>query len=133
MKKEKRYKLEVSEEQLRVIAQALEDVSRISSGQLTMAKVFGGTLHENYKDDFETFLKQRTILDRQLEAIKATIRPNLAVNASYGYNATEYIGNTYQLYRTMFREINRGNGNVYDSEPLPSGTLGTLKIEEIKQ
>lgn len=133
MKKEKRYRLEVSEEQLRLIAQALEDVSRISSGQLTMAKVFEETLHENYKDDFKTFLKQRAILDRQLEAIKATIRPDLALNASYSYNTTEYIGNTYQLYRTMLREIHKGSGNVYDSEPLPSGTLGTLKIEEIKK
>jgi hypothetical protein len=59
--------------------------------------------------------------------------PKMAKNESYGYNSTEFIGNTYQIYRTILHQIAIDNNwnNVYSSPALPSGTMGEVKISKI--
>ena len=59
--------------------------------------------------------------------------PTFPDNGGLGYNGTEFIGNTYQIYRTILHQIAIDNNwdNVYSSPALPSGDMGLVKIERI--
>ena len=128
---EKRFKIEVSEPQMRLIANCLEDVSRFAAGQWQMnfmveEMVRGLPFDEQIKrrDEAEEFFKQA----------KRVLLPGFLDNGGLGYDGTEFIGNTYQIYRTILYKLATVHNwdNVYSSSALPSGTMGTIKIEEIK-
>ena len=59
------------------------------------------------------------------------LHPELPLNASKNYNATPFIGNTYQIYRSIYHRIalDKGWDNVYSYPPLPSGNMGDVKID----
>lgn len=127
----KKYTLTLSEEQLRLVAQCLEDVSRLASGQWQMRYTVEAMLeytsfeeHMNRINDAEEFLRQA----------KRVLLPELHDNSSKGYNGTDFIGNTYQIYRTILYKLAIENNwnNVYSSPALPSGSLGTVEIETLK-
>ena len=75
-----------------------------------------------YLDEAEMLLKQakRILMPESLDK---------------GYNGTEFIGNVYQIYRTILYRLAIDNdwNNVYSSPALPSGNMGTIKIERVKQ
>ena len=103
-----KYKIELSKEQMIVIAQSLEDISRFASG----------------RDEVGQLLRQ----------IKRVLLPEMSDNASKTYNASEFIGNTYQIYRSILHQLAKDENwdNVYSYPALPSGNLGTIKIELVK-
>jgi len=126
----KKYTIELSEEQMSIIAQCLEDVSRFASGQWAMqntieAMVKGLSQHEQIirRDEAEYYLRMA----------KKMLLPEVEDNSSKGYNGTDFIGNTYQIYRTILHQFAKDKNwdNVYSSSALPSGNLGTIKIEAI--
>ena len=126
----KTYKIELSEQQMRLIAYCLEDISRFASGQwemkYTIEEMVRGLPHKEQiekRDDAEELLKQ----------VKRILLPELLDNSSKGYNGSEFIGNTYQIYRTIYHQLAIDNNwdNVYSSSALPSGNLGTIKIETV--
>jgi len=124
----KKYIIELSEEQMRLIANCLEDVSRFASGQWE----FRYTIEEMLKGlPFDEQMNKRNEVEELMKQSKRILLPELPDNASKGYNGTEFIGNTYQIYRTILHQIAVDNnwGNVYSSSALPSGNLGTIKIE----
>lgn len=126
----KKYKIELSENQMRLIADCLEDVSRFASGQWEMRY----TIQEMLKDlPFEEQMKRRSQAEDLLKVVKKILLPELLDNASKGYNGSEFIGNTYQIYRTILHELAKDNdwGDIYSSPALPSGNLGTIKIEAV--
>jgi hypothetical protein len=126
-----KYKIELTEEQMSLIAQCLEDVSRFASGQWEMQN----TIEAMVKDlSFDEQIKRRNEAEELLRQAKNLLLPDMLDNSSSGYNGTEFIGNTYQIYRTILHQFAKDKNwnNVYSSPALSSGNLGTIKIEAIK-
>jgi hypothetical protein len=127
----KKYKIELSEQQMRLVADCLEDVSRFSSGQCEMRY----TIEEMLKGlPFDEQMKRRKEVENLLKQVKRVLLPDLEDNASKGYNGTDFIGNTYQIYRTILHQLAMDNdwNNVYSSPALESGNLGATKIEVVE-
>ena len=124
----KKYKIEVSEDQIRLISSCLDDVSRFASGQYEMRYTVEQMLHGL---PFEEQMKRRREVEELLRQVKRILLPNMSDNASKGYDGNEFIGNTYQIYRTILHQLAIDNdwNNVYSSPSLPSGNLGSIKIE----
>lgn len=126
----KKYRIELSEQQMSLIAQCLEDVSRFASGQCEMRF----TIEEMLRGlPFDEKMKRRNEVEVLLKQVKRVLLPDYPDNASKGYDESEFIGNTYQIYRTILYQLAKDNNwdNVYSSPALPSGTLGTIKIEAV--
>jgi hypothetical protein len=125
-----KYKIELSEEQMRLVADRLEDIARFASGQMelihTTEEIFRGLSHE----ECMRIRDQKYLL---IDNLKQVILPQLAKNVSYGYNSTEFIGNLYQIYRTILHQLSVDNNwnNVYSSSALPSGNMVDIKITKI--
>ncbi len=126
----KKYKIELSEEQMRLVSNCLEDVSRFAGGQWEMRY----TVEEMLCGlPFDEQMKRRNEVEELLKQVKRILLPELPDNGSKGYNGSEFIGNTYQIYRTILHQLAVDNdwNNVYSSAALPSGTLGTIKVNKI--
>lgn len=126
----KKYTIELSEDQMRLIADCMEDVSRFASGQWQLRT----TLNEMLKGlPFEEWLERRDQAEELLRQAKRVLLPDFVDNQSYGYNSTEFIGNCYQISRTIMHRLAIDNdwNNVYSSPALASGTMGTIKIEKL--
>ena len=125
----KKYTIELSEDQMRLIADCMEDVSRFASGQWQLRH----TVEEMLRDlPFDEQMKRRNEAEELLRQAKRVLLPDFVDNESYGYNSTEFIGNCYQVYRTILYQLAMDNdwNNVYSYPSLPSGTLGTIKIKK---
>lgn len=127
----KKYRIELSEDQLRLMANCLEDISRFASGQCelwyTTQELLKGLPHSEERlrsDKLEDLFKE----------VKKTLFPKLSQGAFLTYNANAFVGNTYQMYRTMLYRLTVDNGvtNCYSSPALPSGNMGSIKVELIK-
>ena len=126
----KKYRIELSEQQMRLIADCLEDVSRFASGQWEMKY----TIQEMLKGlPFDEYIQKRNEVEELLKQAKRVLLPDLPDNGSKGYNGSLFIGNTYQIYRTILYQLAKDNewNNVYSSSALPSGNLGTIEIEAV--
>jgi hypothetical protein len=131
MEQNKKYKIELSEKQMFLIAHCLEDVSRFASGQWELKY----TIEEMLRGlPFDEQMKRREIAEGLLKEVKKILLPNLLDNQSKNYNGSEFIGNTYQIYRTIFHQLAIDNNwnNVYSSPALPSGVLGTINIKKVE-
>ena len=124
----KKYNIELSEMQMRLIAQCLEDVSRFAAGQWEMKYTIEAMVRGL---PFDEQIRRRDEAEELLKQAKRVLLPDFPDNANKGYNGSEFIGNTYQIYRTILHQLAKDNNwdNVYSSPALPSGTLGTIKIQ----
>lgn len=131
MKKDnKRYQIELSEEQLYLIAHCVEDIHRFTSGQ---TELYNCT----------AILEHGKELRDKLREIQPLVTPNLLNNASYGWSGNnctnkeqkELIAKTYPIYREIyhfFAAKNNQEHSVYNSETLTCKEGGELiKIKEI--
>jgi hypothetical protein len=126
----KRYTIELSEEQMRLISDCMDDVSRFAAGQWQLRS----TIEEMLRGlPFDEQMKRRNEAEELLRQAKRVLLPDFVDNESFGYNSTEFIGNTYQITRTILYQLAKDNDwdNVYSSPALASGTLGTIKIEQV--
>ncbi len=128
----KTYQITLNEAQMRLIANCLEDVSRFASGQWSLQNTIEEMVKVVAPKDYKRQIEMRDEAEDHLKLAKNCIL-DFSDNASYGYNGTDFIGNTYQIYRNILHELNKDaeDWNVYKSPALPSGTLGTIKIEEL--
>ena len=131
---EQKYTLTVTESQLRLIADCVEDMSRFMGGQMELWKA------TSRLDNFVE-LKER------LNDLQSLVTPDLPCNASYGWNGggcpnknqEEFIAKTYAIYReirhrlrVLNKDPNDENYNVYDSPSLICELGGELpKIEKV--
>lgn len=126
----KKYQLEVTEEQLQLIADCVEDIHRFMSGQCMLANSL--SMLDNYM-----------LIRNKLDEIKPLVTPQLSANEAYGWNGgncpnksqQRFIAKTYGIYREILHVLisersQPGDCNVYlsptktckDSEPLPTIT-----------
>lgn len=131
---EQKYTLTVTESQLRLIADCVEDLSRFMAGQMELWNTTGR---------LDNFIE----LKDRLDDLHSLVTPDLPRNASYGWdggrcpnkNQEEFIAKTYAIYREIRHKLrmlnkdpNDENYNVYDSPSLTCKLGGELpKIEKV--
>ena len=131
---EQKYTLTVTESQLRLIVDCVEDMSRFMAGQMELW---------NATSRLDNFVE----LKERLNDLHSLVTPDLQCNASYGWNGggcpnknqEEFIAKTYAIYREIrhkLRALNKDpndeNYNVYDSPTLTCELGGELpKIEKV--
>lgn len=131
---EQKYTLTVTESQLRLIADCVEDMSRFMGGQMELC---------NTTSRLDNFIE----LKERLNDLHSLVTPDLPRNASYGWNGgrcpnknqEEFIAKTYAIYREIRHKLrvlnkdpNDENYNVYDSPSLICELGGELpKIEKV--
>ena len=83
-----------------------------------------------WKDDHEKQMDIKDTVEWYLGSLKTFLFSRTAYG---GYNRTPFVGNLYQMYKQMYRAYNHTHDidNIHSSEPLPSGNLGTIKIEKV--
>ena len=126
----KKYTIELSEEQMRLVSFCLEDLSRFASGQMELRY----TIEEMLRGlPFDEQMKRRDEVQELLKQVKRILLPELPDNGSKGYNDSDFIGNTYQIYRTILHKLAIDNkwNNVYSSPSLPSGNMSSISISEV--
>ena len=132
---ERKYKIELTEHQLMLMAQCVEDCHRFIAGQMEL-------------DNSTSILKSYCELKDKLRELQPLVTPLLEQNASYGWsgggcpddNQRRFIAETYYLYREIYHKItverNKTNDlgfNVYLGETLRCEESGEpIKIEVVE-
>lgn len=115
---------------MRLVSFCLEDLSRFASGQWELRY----TIEEMLRGlPFDEQMKRRDKVEELLKKVKIILLPELPYNGSKGYNGSDFIGNTYQIYRTILHKLAIDNNwnNVYSSPSLPSGNMGSISISDV--
>ena len=130
-KREKKYRITVSESQLRMIADCVEDCSRFMSGQ---TELYNCTSMLDHMHD----------LHDELKKVQHHVTPLLPRGVSYGWSGgscpnewqRKFIAASYYLYREIrhFDAVNRNVDTVYRSETLRCEDSGMpIVIEEVRE
>ena len=136
MSKKRKWRLTLTEPQLRLIARCIEDCSRFASGQTEMSNTVG-------------YLPNSTSARDVLRTVKPIVAPELEPNASYGWNGGScprilqhcFIAKTYYLYREILHcltvERNKEEDmswNVYLGKTLRCADSGEpIKLEVVDE
>ena len=133
--KEKKWRIELTEHQLRLIANCVEDCHRFIAGQTELSNSI-------------TCLKHYFKLREELDKLQPLVTPLLGRGASYGWNGgscpnnnqRKFIAETYYLYREIYHQLtleaakDKDMGwNVYLGETLTCNESGEpIKVERIE-
>ena len=98
--KEKKWRIELTEHQLRLIANCVEDCHRFIGGQMELS-------------NSTACLKHGRHLGEELSTLQAFVTPLLEHGASYGWNGSscpykpqrKFIAETYYLYHEIYHQI----------------------------
>lgn len=131
MKKNKRYRIKVSEDQLRMIINCVEDCHRFAGGQVEL-------------DNTRFVFKNSQEIVRELKKVKPISHPYLWLNESYDWAGNgcgnriqrTFIASTYYLYRELLHQWtlmqDADDWNVYKSPTLRcEGSGEVIKLEEV--
>ena len=133
-KQEQKYRLTVTEHQLRLIAACVEDLHRFMGGQMEMSHTV--SMLDNWKE-----------IEDKLRELHPLVVPNLPFNACYGWSGgsctndwqRKFLAETYCIYREIIHRLTVENHkdedgfwNVYLGETLTCEEGGELpKIEKL--
>lgn len=133
--KEKKWRIEITEHQLMLMAKCIEDCHRFIGGQMDM---FNST----------SCLTRRLVLCEQLSELQPLVTPLLERGASYGWNGGScpddnqriFLAETYYLYREIYHQVTLDEAkhmdigwNVYLGETLTCKDSGEpIKVERIE-
>lgn len=133
--KEKKWRIELTEHQLRLIANCVEDCHRFIGGQMELS-------------NSTACLKHCRHLGEELSTLQAFVTPDLEHGASYGWNGgscpdknqRKFIAETYYLYREIYHQLtleaakHKDMGyNVYLGETLTCSESGEpIRVEMIE-
>ena len=133
--KDKKWRIELTEHQLRLIANCVEDCHRFIGGQMELS-------------NSTSCLTRRLVLCEELSKLQPFVTPQLGRGASYGWNGgscpdknqRKFLAETYYLYREIYHQltIEAANGkdmgwNVYLGETLTCNESGEpIKVERIE-
>ena len=124
MAKEKKWRIELNEYQLRLIANCVEDCHRFIAGQMGLS-------------NSTVYLQHYCELSDELDKLQHLVTPLLEFGASYGWNGSscpykpqrKFIAETYYLYREIYHQLildMSKNKNMYCNVYLD----GTLTCDE---
>ena len=133
--KQKKWRIELTEHQLRLIANCVEDCHRFIGGQMELS-------------NSTAYLEHYSELNEELGKLQPLVTPLLGRGASYDWNGgscpdknqRKFIAETYYIYRKIYEEITKNRaitehfplGNVYLSETLRCKDSGEpIKVERI--
>lgn len=130
----KRYRIELTEHQLMLMAQCVEDIHRFIGGQMELS-------------NSTVCLKHYHDLWKRLNELQPFVTPELGRGASYGWgggtcpndNQRKFLAETYYLYREIYHQMtleaakHKDMGwNVYLGETLTCEESGEpIKVERI--
>ena len=133
--KEKKWRIELNEHQLRLIANCVEDCHRFIGGQMELS-------------NSTACLKHYRELSHELCKLQQFVAPNLGRGASYGWsggscpneNQGKFIAETYYIYRDIRHQITLDEAkyedmgwNVYLGDTLTCKDSGEpIKVERIE-
>lgn len=128
-KKEKQYRITVSESQLRMIANCVEDIHRLMAGQTEL-------------QNCTSMLDLQYEVQEELKKIQPLVTPHIGLGSYYKWSGgncpnewqRKFIAESYYLYREIrhFDAVNRGVDNVYRSPTLTCADSGMpIVIEEV--
>ena len=133
--KEKKWRIELTEHQLMLMAKCIEDCSRFISGQMELS-------------NSTSCLKHCRHLGEELHTLQPFVTPELGRGASYGWsggscpndNQRKFIAETYYLYREIYHQVTLDKAkdkdmdwNVYLGETLTCNESGEpIKVESIE-
>ena len=133
--KQKKWRIELTEHQLRLIANCVEDCHRFIAGQMELSN--STACLEHYRE-----------LSEELDKLQPLVTPELGRGASYGWNGCtcpdknqrKFIAETYYLYREIYHQLtleaakDKDMGyNVYLGETLTCSESGEpIKVERIE-
>lgn len=123
---EKKYLLEVTESQLRTIADCVEDCHRFAAGQMELTNTISRcAVGDNYHE-----------LTEKLQELQPYITPELPLGSSYNWAGKtctndyqrKFIAQTYPIYREILHyfAIERNLQNTYSSETLQCDEGGEI-------
>ena len=131
---EKKWRIELTEHQLMLMAKCIEDCSRFIGGQMELS-------------NSTTCLKHGRHLGEELRTLQPFVTPELGYGASYGWNGgscpdenqRKFIAETYYLYREIYHKVTLDKAkdkdmdwNVYLGETLTCKDSGEpIKVERI--
>ena len=131
---EKKWRIELTEHQLMLMAKCIEDCSRFIGGQMELS-------------NSTTCLKHGRHLGEELARLQPFVTPELGCGASYGWNGgscpdenqRKFIAETYYLYREIYHQITLEEAkdkdmdwNVYLGDTLTCKDSGEpIKVERI--
>lgn len=132
--KEKKWRIELTEHQLRLIANCVEDCHRFIGGQMELS-------------NSTACLARRLVLCEELSKLQPFVTPLLGRGASYGWNGghcpddnqRKFLAETYYLYREIYHQLTLDDAkhkdmdwNVYLGETLTCKDSGEpIKVERI--
>ena len=132
--KEKKWRIELTEHQLMLMAQCVEDCHRFIGGQTELS-------------NSTAFLKHYRELSEELGKLQKLVTPLLGRGAAYGWdggscpddNQRKFLAETYYLYREIYHQITLDEAkyedmgwNVYLGETLTCKDSGEpIKVERI--
>lgn len=133
--KEKKWRIELTEHQLGLMAQCIEDCHRFIGGQMELS-------------NSTSCLTHHLELSEELGKLQQFVAPNLGRGAYYGWsggscpneNQRKFLAETYYLYREIYHQLtleaaNHKNmgWNVYLGETLTCNDSGEpIKVERIQ-
>ena len=133
--KEKKWRIELTEHQLRLIANCVEDCHRFICGQMELS-------------NSTACLKHYRELIEELGKLQPLVTPQLECGASYGWNGgacphdnqRKFLAETYYLYREIYHQVTLDDAkrrymdwNVYLGETLTCYESGEpIKVERIE-
>ena len=133
--KEKKLRIELTEHQLRLMAQCVEDCHRFIGGQMELS-------------NSTSCLTRRQVLCEELSKLQPFVTPQLGRGASYGWNGgscpnknqRKFLAETYYLYREIYHQLTLESAkhkdmgwNVYLGETLTCNESGEpIKVERIE-
>jgi len=136
-----KYQIELTREQLSVVQQACEFMSRFCTGQLDMLpQSFLGYLHK--KDEpVADYYERRDNWTEGLKMAKKAMFPELSTNASYGIGSKYEEANIcYDIYRPILEQftnernsenLHNAQYSVYNSPGLTTSKEGRISIKTI--
>ena len=133
--KDNKWRIELTEHQLRLIANCVEDCHRFIGGQMELS-------------NSTSCLKHYRELSEELGKLQPLVTPRLGRGASYGWsggscpneNQRKFLAETYYLYREIYHQLTLEDAkhqdmswNVYSGETLTCNDSGeTIKVERIE-
>ena len=133
--KDNKWRIELTEHQLRLMAQCIEDCHRFIGGQMELS-------------NSTSCLTHHLELSEELGKLQQFVAPNLVRGASYGWsggscpneNQRKFLAETYYLYREIYHKMtiedakhNDIGWNVYLGETLTCDESGEpIKVEMVE-